>query len=666
MHYWYDSAMSLSHEPRRDTRRVDRSTNHLRLATLLLSICLTAFGSARAAEPLPAGSLSGTVIRPDGKPVAGASVLVDTYDYDAHDYRTVVTTTTREDGTFKIGPLEAVYRDRKSLRVQAQGFAPQMAGDGTITVYPGVDTNVGEIRLNRGQIISGQVIDIDGTPRAGARVECQAGCYSTAWGVSPLTPIYKLTTDTQGRFVTPPLPVSFAGFTVRVAGREMPWVRVPVGPEGRAGMEAIHLRQSTPIAGTVCDDAGKPLVGATVYGFNSAFDAGWLCDDRVTTDSRGRFVLDGLGPIGQLQINASNRLGINWGVRTGSDGIRWATVRGLVAKTEQLHGPVQELTITLSAVAWIEGSVTDADSGLPVHLKQIVRCSFTRKASGEVVLNGCSSPEFSQEADGAFRLPYESPDEYHLTLSAIGYQDAEAFTPLVTRLEPMNGITVKMHKAKEGEEGSVAHETISGVVQRDGQLVKTGWVALRQQVHKVRSVPQATIWRGRTVTNEGNVLASAVVSEGAYSLNVPYQGDWLVEMQEPGQPLMRIGGVTVGLNEAKKLDIIAVHGGIIGQVAGIPPKWANDTWVVAFTRTGAVYETRAGSDGRFSFGALPPDEYGLKAGHDAFWDAERPMDKLPDNDAAWTTPADPWKRAKVVKVASDQIVGDVRVELPGG
>jgi hypothetical protein len=75
----------------------------------LLAIVLAALGSAGAAAPLPAGSLSGTVVGPDGKPVAGASVVVDTYDYDAHGYRTVVTTTSRGDGSFKIGPLEPGY-----------------------------------------------------------------------------------------------------------------------------------------------------------------------------------------------------------------------------------------------------------------------------------------------------------------------------------------------------------------------------------------------------------------------------------------------------------------------------------------------------------------------------------------------------------------------------
>ncbi len=137
----------------------------------------------------------------------------------------------------------------------APGFAPQTMG-GRITVYAGADTSVGQIRLDCGQIITGQVLDTDGKPRAGAAVECQARRYIRADVALPLTPVYKLTADSEGRFVTPPLSVSFAGLSVRVAGREMPWVRVPVGADGRVEIPPMRLRPAAPIAGIVRDDAG--------------------------------------------------------------------------------------------------------------------------------------------------------------------------------------------------------------------------------------------------------------------------------------------------------------------------------------------------------------------------------------------------------------------------
>ncbi len=174
-------------------RRMLGPARRASLPTVLVTILLAAFGSARAAGPLPAGSLSGTVVGPDGKPVAGASVFIDDFDYDAGDYRPVSKTTTGEDGLFRLGPLDPVYRSGQDLRVVAQGFAPYTASEGAITVFPATDSDLGRIRLDRGQVITGQVLDTDGSPRAGAAVECQARRYVSFFG-SPLTPTYKITT----------------------------------------------------------------------------------------------------------------------------------------------------------------------------------------------------------------------------------------------------------------------------------------------------------------------------------------------------------------------------------------------------------------------------------------------------------------------------------------
>ena len=88
----------------------------------------------------------------------------------------------------------------------------------------------------------------------------------------------------------------------------------------------------------------------------------------------------------------------------------------------------------------------DVETGEPVRLSQIVLCFFERKPNGEPVLSGCRSADFEQPDVGRFRLPYTVPDEYHLTFSAAGYYDAEAFTPKVTQLTPIQGIVVKLKK----------------------------------------------------------------------------------------------------------------------------------------------------------------------------------------------------------------------------
>jgi hypothetical protein len=174
------------------------------------------------------------------------------------------------------------------------------------------------------------------------------------------------------------------------------------------------------------------------------------------------------------------------------------------------------------------------------------------------------------------------------------------------------------------------------------------------------------VCRGRTVASWDSDYANSVIQDGTYSLAVPYQrDDWVVEVEEPGQPITQVMGVSVVLNEDKHLDIAAVHGGSVGgHVDGIAPEWTNQVWVVAFTRIGLRYETPVGSDGHYAFGQLPPGEYGLKASHDALHDSERPQEPIPDNDPAYGSPSDPWRRAKIVRIEADRKSADELLELP--
>ena len=75
----------------------------------------------------------------------------------------------------------------------------------------------------------------------------------------------------------------------------------------------------------------------------------------------------------------------------------------------------------------------------------MVVCTFERKPSGEVVLKGCRS-DFEQTEPGQFRASFPAPNEYHLTFTAGGYHDAEAYTPKVTELKTIEGIVARMKR----------------------------------------------------------------------------------------------------------------------------------------------------------------------------------------------------------------------------
>jgi hypothetical protein len=265
-----------------------------------------------------------------------------------------------------------------------------------------------------------------------------------------------------------------------------------------------------------------------------------------------------------------------------------------------------------------------------------------------------------------FRVGYGFPTEYHLTLSAAGYHDAEAFTPPVEALKPIGGLKVRMRKKKEGTAPAVARQELAGSATRDGKPVKSGWAVLWRGRRPATLAFDVSLLRGRTVATDASVVYAAVpVREGAWAVEVPTQGDdWFLSIEEPDHAPTRVGPLEVKLDEKRRLDVACVEGGeISGRATGIPHEWEGHVWVVAFTKDAARVDARVGADGRFKLRDLPPGEYGLKLGHDAFHDKEVPASNpLPKE---WREkPADPWARARVVKVAPGQQVEGVELELP--
>jgi hypothetical protein len=416
----------------------------------------------------------------------------------------------------------------------------------------------------------------------------------------------------------------------------------------------IIVERDVPIYGTVTDVQGKPIAAAAV--------AAYPVSSQTTSDAEGKFVLSGFGanPRFQLQVTKYGYAPVNWMVKRSDDGFQWREIRG----NGQEDGPAKELSVAMKPVAWIEGEAADEATGEPVRLDRVVLCLFERKANGEVVLNGCRSSSFEQPQDGRFRVAYSTPEEYHLTFSAKGYHDAEAFTPKVDALAPIDGIRVGLRKKTPGAKPSLPQQTITGTVTDHGRPIKTGWVGL-WSMRRLPNVVNADIMRGRTVAGDPIIHASAPIQDGMYDLAVPFQGDavYLV-VESPGRAPTQIGPLEVALGEAKSLDIACVQGGAIqGVVEDRPSGWKDDLWVVAFTDAGVRVETRVLPDGTFSLPNLAPGRYGLKVGHDAYRDSEVP--RGPNISAeAWNTPAEPWKRAVTVDLAVGEQRDGIVLKLP--
>ncbi len=629
------------------------------LGVLLLGTAC--FGASATPHGAARGTVSGRVVTLDGRPVAGARVWLDVSREPPAETRSDA------DGRFRL-TAEAAHRLPGDLLIEADGFARQYVNEPAI--FPKAEHNVGEIILTPGRRFSGQVLDIDGKPRADAPVRIRSYRMSTGYWAGPAR---HTTTDADGRFRTPALPVGKVSIEIRPAERQLVDVVCTVLPgDVEETLPPVRLREDFPISGEVKDDQGQPIAGAKVeiYG-----------EQWATSDADGRFVLRGFAPnprIFQMFVAKEGYIPYNGRPKDFAN-----------------------LLVTLRPVAWITGRAEDADTGQPVRITGAMLCGFEWQPDGSIVRRGCRIAEFEQPQAGRFRIVYARPAEYRLTLTADGYHDSETFLPPIESRRMTRGlsrfsrsengtvpfqdrdvipeppldertggedIVVKLRKKTPGSKPEVPRQRITGTVNRGGKPVPLGWISLWAPHRREPNVVNAFVQRGRTVPAGGFARAYVPAGrDGAFTLDVPYQGQWYVVAEEPGQAATVVGPLEIVLNVERQLDIACTTGGsIAGRVRNVPEGIQGHLWVVAFDRTVIKAEARVAPNGTFRLDRLPPGEYGLKVGHDAFDDAEVPRETLthPIPKEARNTEAAPWKRAKVVTVDVGRVTGGVELELP--
>ncbi|MFO0888462.1 MAG: carboxypeptidase-like regulatory domain-containing protein [Isosphaeraceae bacterium] len=104
--------------------------------------------------------LEGRVVDANGKPVPGAQVIESTSGHT--EYRYLRGATSGEDGRFH---LHCHWDEVVQLTAEVRGFAPF-----TVRTVARPDSGPVEIRLDRGQILRGKLVDPQGKPLAGAFV----------------------------------------------------------------------------------------------------------------------------------------------------------------------------------------------------------------------------------------------------------------------------------------------------------------------------------------------------------------------------------------------------------------------------------------------------------------------------------------------------------------
>ncbi|WP_169976898.1 carboxypeptidase-like regulatory domain-containing protein [Tautonia rosea] len=630
-----------------------RASGRCPIALLTLAACVVipSVSSASDDAERPA-AVVGRVVGPDGEPVADARVWTR-----VPGSRDEVEARTDADGRFWIGPLAPACPWKEPVFVEADGFAQGYARPLGFSLFAGVEHELGTIRIDRGRVANGRVLDADGCPVAGGPVEILVWLESRG-PTSGVAAIRSATeTDADGHFRTPPLPTGRLSVQVLVPGFKLGRTFARLAPSpGEEELEPIRLEPDAPIKGVVVDPEGRPIAGASVRTYGNY--------DAVETDDAGAFTLSGMvHDRFPFQVSKRGYLRMSRSVTRTEDGLSWKE-QGPDGEPVEIR-PVADLRVVMEPASWIEGRVVDAETGEPVRIETIVLCQVFREADGTPVFRSCFSASFEQPEPGRFVLSYGTPGEYHLAVSADGYHDAEAFTPEVESLRPIEGIVVSMTSKDAPPTPVIEDARIIGRATRNGEPIANGWACLG--ILSRSNAVNSSVQRGRVVADGFWPSGRSVpIRDGAFELERRNTGrDVYVMIDEPGHAPTIVGPIRLGLGERREIEVEAVAGGSLSgrMVDGADCEYL---WVVAFNDLGIVAETRVEPDGSFAFPVLPPGRYGLKAGHDGHADPEvvrvRSLDMPPED---WDAPADPWRNALIADIEPGAETSGVVLPPPG-
>jgi protocatechuate 3,4-dioxygenase beta subunit len=360
----------------------------------------------QAADDKDSMNYGGRVLGPDGKPVAGAKLYMKGGYKKGEEYsreeQSPLDAPTGSDGRFKFSVPKAKYAGMPTvLTAMAANY-----GAGWVEVPADGRRDDLTLRLVKDDVpITGQVVDLEGKPVAGAtlrllQIKAAPGEDLGPWieavkakkGLNTSLPFPyqlvelryltrytdavsgKVTTDAEGRFRLTGIGrnrlarVQLDGPTIvsqylRILTRPGAAVEATWGGEPGSGMPRAqwayyganfrHAAAPTkPIVGVVRDkDTKEPLAGVTVRSLNGL---GTGTNVQATTDAQGRYRLTGM-PKG-----ADNRI-----VAIPPRGLPYVAVGSDVPDTNGLD-PVA-VDLGLKRGVWIGGKITDKATGKPVR-----------------------------------------------------------------------------------------------------------------------------------------------------------------------------------------------------------------------------------------------------------------------------------------------------------
>jgi protocatechuate 3,4-dioxygenase beta subunit len=423
-----------------------------------------------ASVPAWAETVSGRVLGPDGKPIAGATITLPRYDDTAQ------------------GVTAAVTDDRGVFRLEIPGKGP--TGDNAAPMYvliayaPGfalkeVRVTVGgttEVRLDPEGTVKGRVL-AGGKPVAGARVRLRTVIKGERFPdmqfiAVPDGLLDRLTTKTgaDGSYSLSGIPRDFKALVelddprfVRLS------VQAPLNGQPEASAPVLDARPAGVVQGRALLPDGKPAVGMRVFAQAHSAGNGYA---NAVTNAEGRYVLAGL-PSGIYNIMAD----------APTKEVIAAAVEG-VTVTEGKTLDAGDMRLTGGAL--VEGRAVDANTGQPLANVYIGSYGPHRPRSSGAIIGT------STDAEGKYRLRV-APGESYLYVSGIapGYvRDDKANTTLklasgetkTLDFRLKKGVTLNGRVTDEAGKGvgglnlrvQVRYEDAYAVTKEDGSFTVSG------------------------------------------------------------------------------------------------------------------------------------------------------------------------------------------------
>jgi hypothetical protein len=330
-----------------------------RFATILTMAVLIAWAIRGRADEKPArapaqtGAITGLVVDPQSRPVAGAAV------WSVSNQEKFGPTRSGADGRFRLPDLKF----DKPVTVWAD--APSLARErrDNVCIFAGEDHDIGRLTLLSGTRMCGRVVDAQGKPIAGAGVKLDLYRHQLGYTITSQGTEWTFNAAADGRFATPPLPAGSGHFSLGAPGKVRTFVRKKAEPGTPVvDLGDITLPDEMPVAGIIIDGEGKPAPGVEVIP-----DYDW--ENSAKTDKDGRFTVHGVGKdIKILQLQSNDYFTPKpFDVTPGQTDLKLAVI-----KAYEIHG-----------------TAVDAETGKPVPVDTVRLCIVDRDPDdGHVTLRG--------------------------------------------------------------------------------------------------------------------------------------------------------------------------------------------------------------------------------------------------------------------------------------